>query len=156
MDRIVTYLSDPAWWFTAVFVAVLSSIAAAFLKDAFLSIFSKISVKYKILKQKRDANFEEEVNECINDNTLLILKFCKVILQTCLLTTLSVCYFVSYLSYISLPAEAHAKYKIMIGFLVILTGSTVTTGMLLYPPRISAATTAYKKYRINMLNRKKQ
>ena len=32
MGEVVDYLQDPAWWFTAVFVATIASILASFLK----------------------------------------------------------------------------------------------------------------------------
>jgi len=154
MDRIVTYLSDPAWWFTAVFIAILASIAAAFLKDILLSALSKVSNKYKIRKQKRDADIEREINECMSDPTLLILTFCRIISQMCALYSLVILYALFFIMYISFSKDGNIRIKFILIALLMLSGITVVFGLMRVNPRVSLMKDAYRKYRANTLEQK--
>jgi hypothetical protein len=154
MNRIGTYLSDPVWWFTAVFVAVLASLAAAFLKDALLSVLARVSAKYKTRKQNRDARIEKEVNECVSDSTFLTLTFCKVIFQTCAIACLITIYCFATFLYISLPKDKDVKIKLVLITLVILAGVAVVVSMVRHTPRVRIMKDAYRKYRANMLEQK--
>ena len=73
MNRISDFLSDPAWWFTAVFVAVLASVAAAFIKDAIVSFLAGFTRYFRDLKQRRDAEIEKEVALILGDPRLLAI-----------------------------------------------------------------------------------
>lgn len=154
MNRIITYLSDPAWWFTAVFIAIIASIVAAFLKDALLSALSKVSKTYKTRKQNRDADVEKEVNEYMSDPTLLILTFCKIIFQTCAFSCLMTIYCFATFAYVSLPKDGDFRIKLMLGTMVFLAGAGVIFGIVRHTPRVRVMKDAYRKYRANMLEQK--
>lgn len=56
MSTIVSNLSDPAWWFTAFFIAIVASVLAGFLKDRLERSISRTSDGFR---QKRAASIEE-------------------------------------------------------------------------------------------------
>ena len=47
MDEITNRLKIPGWWFTAVVVSTLASLAAGYLKDAILAALAGISTRMK-------------------------------------------------------------------------------------------------------------
>jgi hypothetical protein len=47
MEKIITSLKTPEWWFTACFVAVLSSVVAAFVREWISIIGSRYSVRMR-------------------------------------------------------------------------------------------------------------
>lgn len=47
MTPILNNISDPSWWFTAFFVAIVSSVIAGFLKDKVERFLSRISESYR-------------------------------------------------------------------------------------------------------------
>lgn len=123
MNRITEHLTDPGWWFTAVFVAVLVSLAAAFLKDALLTALAKVSKYYRTRKKQRDEEVEKQVNLILNDPILFILSYSKIIFQTSAALTLTTIYSVMYGLYISLPEGVNIKAKLILGFMTILSGA---------------------------------
>ncbi len=54
MDEILTNLTTPAWWWTAIFAATLASILASYLKPIFDMTWSKLSDRYKIQMTKSE------------------------------------------------------------------------------------------------------
>ena len=53
MQRIVEYLKDPGWWFSAFFVAILASLLAAFLRDWLGGALSRLSTRYRRYRLRR-------------------------------------------------------------------------------------------------------
>lgn len=53
MDRIYAYLKDPGWWFSAFFVALLTSIFAAYLKDWIGAALGGMSVRYRNYRRRK-------------------------------------------------------------------------------------------------------
>lgn len=79
MSRICVLLRDPTWWFTAVLVAVLASLAASFLRDVLLSALATVSRTCRQVKQRSDDSIAQQANTLANDETLLVLATCTEI-----------------------------------------------------------------------------
>jgi hypothetical protein len=53
MNRIFENLQDPSWWFTAIFVAIIVSVFAAYLKEVLSKFLSHFSTRINKWRQKR-------------------------------------------------------------------------------------------------------
>lgn len=53
MNQIISSIKDPAWWFTAVFIGIIVSVFAAFIKDFIQGFFAKISSRSREKQAKR-------------------------------------------------------------------------------------------------------
>lgn len=146
MNRIAEYLSDPGWWFTAVFVAVLASLAAAFLKDAVLASLAKVSKYYRDRKKEQDEEVEKQLKLFLSDSTLFLLSFCRVIMQTSVFLTFFLIFSVMYGFYISLPQDANIRIKVFLGSLTIMGGVATTYSMFKVLPKVKVIKTAHKRY----------
>ena len=73
MSAILKYLKDHAWWFNAVFVAVVVNVVAGLLRGAISSFLSRISKSYAERKKTREAAFRAKVQNLASDHTSLIL-----------------------------------------------------------------------------------
>jgi len=47
MDAIIKNLSDPSWWFSAFFIAIIASVVAGFLKDRIERLISNVSDNFR-------------------------------------------------------------------------------------------------------------
>jgi hypothetical protein len=61
MEAIAKNLSDPSWWFSALFVAIIASVIAGFLKDRVERMFSRVSDSFR----RRRANELEVRNKTL-------------------------------------------------------------------------------------------
>lgn len=52
MDKIVELIKDPSWWFSALFISIVTSLLAAFLKDWFSKLLSHFSKTYRLHRYK--------------------------------------------------------------------------------------------------------
>ncbi len=73
MDTISKLLSDPAWWFTAIFIAIVINLLSTYLRDFIDRIFSKLSRKYRLRTIKKDKEGEQLAVHLANDPTMLVM-----------------------------------------------------------------------------------
>ena len=57
MDWLRKLVSDPGWWVTAVFVGLIVSVAAGFLKDAISRLLASFSKRFRTWRSTRRAAF---------------------------------------------------------------------------------------------------
>jgi protein-S-isoprenylcysteine O-methyltransferase Ste14 len=79
MDKILKFLQDPSWWFSAFFVAIIASILAAFAKDWIGNLISHFSGSYRKWNQKRVAAQNERVNRLASNFDCLVISYLKSI-----------------------------------------------------------------------------
>ncbi|MFL6207786.1 MAG: hypothetical protein ACJ74W_02985 [Pyrinomonadaceae bacterium] len=53
LDKILENTRDPSWWFTALFIAIIASLLAAYIKELLGKLFSRLSPRFKFWWQKR-------------------------------------------------------------------------------------------------------
>ena len=90
MDAIANNLSDPSWWFSAFFVAIIASVVAGFLKDRIERLISKVSDSFR---RRRAAALEQRTKtiEVLVDNPTYLsfaLHRANLRLVLCAMTTL--------------------------------------------------------------------
>jgi hypothetical protein len=73
MGRIVDAITDPAWWFTTVFVALLLAIAGPRVDALFRRILSGTSERFRRYSANKAAKEKELIEELSNDDTRLIV-----------------------------------------------------------------------------------
>jgi hypothetical protein len=62
MTDIGSLLRSPAWWFGAVFIALIISVIAAFLKDGISRLFSQLKRRVSVSRDKRRQEDDEYVS----------------------------------------------------------------------------------------------
>lgn len=53
MQHIVEFTKDPGWWFSAVFIAILAAVLAAYIKDWFGNFLSALSLRYRTRRRNK-------------------------------------------------------------------------------------------------------
>jgi len=81
LEKIISYLKDPAWWFTAVFIGILASLAAGFLKDAVRNLLGKFSTTYRVKQIEKNKTFERELDALLKDQSYMIITFLRYAIQ---------------------------------------------------------------------------
>lgn len=113
MHGILKVLSDPEWWFTTVFIAIIVSVFAPFLKGALLTGLAKISTSFRARKERRDRQFKKEVALIFHDRTLLIHYVCRLICIINLIGVLIIANIVSCCAYLTVRALVSAPPRIL-------------------------------------------
>ena len=139
MDAIAKNLSDPSWWFSAFFVAIVASVAAGFLKDRIERLFSKVSDTFR---RRRAAALElrtKTIEALVENPTYLSLVLHRATLRlvlwvmaTLLFVSTSILLNVTPQSdetLIWLGQKEFAKYALMplLGFASVLVGYRAAT-----------------------------
>ncbi|UUY10292.1 hypothetical protein LRS11_09810 [Pseudomonas sp. J452] len=75
MSGIVENLKDPSWWFSAFFIAIVASVIAGFAKDRIGLLAASLSSSMKLRQEKRLIAKKAQIEQLIENETLLILKF---------------------------------------------------------------------------------
>lgn len=70
MDEIRNSFSSPAWWFSAVFLAIVVNVLSAYLKSPIDKLLSKISTTWRNRNEAARAQYLQKVNEVQNDHEL--------------------------------------------------------------------------------------
>ena len=78
MDAILENLLDPAWWFTAVFISILASIASAYLRDWLIHLTAEAPRKYQAWRERQIQNECAFVEMLASDATRLVIANIKV------------------------------------------------------------------------------
>jgi hypothetical protein len=82
MDSIIRQLQDPGWWFTAVFVGTLISVASPFLYDGLSAIASRFSAAVKERRRLRLERRARFVALLVAHPNLLLMQMAWVIFGT--------------------------------------------------------------------------
>jgi hypothetical protein len=97
MDSIFKLIKDPSWWFTAVFIAILASVAASYFRDGISSVAARMS---KVLRARRVTRLANE-----SSRILFLAAHPSLLLMEMLHTTLLFICFLSQVGmYLMLPA----------------------------------------------------
>jgi hypothetical protein len=73
MPTIAESLSSPSWWFTAVFVAIIASVIAAFTRDWMQQAASHLSKRTRARIARKNELDARTINALARDDTKLIL-----------------------------------------------------------------------------------
>src|SRR5690242_3831900 len=93
MQKIVELLKTPEWWFSAVFIAVITSVIAAFAMDWIAKILSGASVAYRGYRTRREAELTAKATELAEHPELLIVEYLRAIAQLILIFMLMALFF---------------------------------------------------------------
>jgi len=85
MRRIIELIKMPEWWFSAVFIAIIASVIAAFTKDWISRGLSFVSQAYKTRASLREAAREEKAAVLAAHPELLIIEFIRAVAQIILI-----------------------------------------------------------------------
>lgn len=77
MKQILEYLRDPSWWFTAFFIAIISSVIAGFAKDYLEAVGSNLSTTAKLRQVRRSENRERFISALENSESYLLLSMIR-------------------------------------------------------------------------------
>jgi hypothetical protein len=78
MSIIEKYISDPGWWFSAFFIAIIASLIAGFLKDILTAWLSKTSTWFVNVRVKSIEKRKRRVSILVNNSSLLIIEAVRV------------------------------------------------------------------------------
>ena len=95
MKQIFEYLSDPSWWFTAFFIAIISSVIAAFAKDYLEALGSNLSTTAKLKQVRRSENRERFLSALENGESYLLLSMIRSSGMLILMASSMILFFVS-------------------------------------------------------------
>ena len=73
MDEILKSFSSPAWWFSAVIVALVINIISSYLKPQFDRFFSSIFISWRNRSSTAKLKYEERVRMVSKDTDLQII-----------------------------------------------------------------------------------
>lgn len=93
MSSIVENLKDPSWWFSAFFIAIVASVIAGFAKDRLGLLAASFSSSIKLRQEKRLIAKQAQIEQLVENETLLILKS----IQAGVATILSLLIFIMFL-----------------------------------------------------------
>jgi hypothetical protein len=82
MDQVLAYIKDPAWWFSAFFIAIIASIIAGFAKDRIGQWASTISERSRERHQKRLAARAAAVEALAKNEGFLIVSMVRAVALT--------------------------------------------------------------------------
>jgi len=153
MEKIVSFLKDPAWWFTAVFIAIIASLAAGFSKDAVQNIFAKFSKTYQIKRDERERKFQIEVEALLRDKEYMIFTFLRSLTQIVACMTLITIFIMTFMiaTIYSLQEPARISLKYTLYIVSLISGIGTLWGTIYSTPRIQALKRAYNNYRKRIL-----
>ena len=130
MKRIVDFLADPAWWFTAVFVGVMASLFASYLRDVIGRAVATVSARQRKRSETRARELARRADELAADKTMFLLANMKAIGATvvffCLLL-LSVLLIVLFFGPLSSPLEASERVARIV-LLLLVVFATLAVG----------------------------
>jgi hypothetical protein len=95
MKQILEFIKDPSWWFTAFFIAIISSIIAGFAKDYIGSLGSNLSATARERQRRRSENLETFISALENSESYLLLSMTRSIILLVLMALTIILFFVS-------------------------------------------------------------
>jgi len=100
MGSILSLLTSPEWWFTAVAVSVPVGIFSAYMKEWLSSALASISQRYSLYRQKKKLQRDKVVAFLVREPQLLLLEYVRFGTQ--------------FIAYLSLAALAFAVPAYMV------------------------------------------
>lgn len=94
MDQIKNYISDPAWWFSTVLVAIIASVIAGFIKDRISLLFSHVSARFRLWSQKRTKQQEELIAVLSDNPNYLLMGLGKMLMMATMFTGTIIIYLI--------------------------------------------------------------
>jgi len=158
MDKILEQLKDPSWWFSAFFIAIVSSVVAAFLKDWASIIVAKFSSSYRKKKAERIARDQKFIKRLADNFEFLVIEYIKSSLTIVLFLFSVVLFFLvpilgMTLSIASTYTESpliKTSTETSLNLIIAMTvsfGSISAVAGYLSVSRLELVTKAYKEYR---------
>lgn len=86
MEQISAHIKDPAWWFSAFFIAIIASVVAGFAKDYIQAALSRFSTRATVRQAERVIR-QERVFVALEENgTFLILTMLRATVMLIMMT----------------------------------------------------------------------
>jgi len=73
MEQIVAYIKDPAWWFSAFFIAIIASVVAGFAKDRIERGLGYLSNRAREWQQRKSEEREKVIRALAQNEGFLII-----------------------------------------------------------------------------------
>jgi hypothetical protein len=77
MEQIVTYVKDPAWWFSAFFIAIIASVIAGFTKDRIERGLASLFVWARAYQKERAERRQAVIDALAHNETFLIISMIR-------------------------------------------------------------------------------
>lgn len=103
MDKILENLKDPSWWFTAVFIAIVANILAAFFRSGLSVALSTMSKRYRVWREKKKVDEEREIAVIASDATLLVAECIRSAVMTMLSLYTAILFIGGFVAYKFVP-----------------------------------------------------
>ena len=97
MEKIGSLLTDPSWWFSAIFVAMIVSIISGFLKDKIGEALSHFSVFWKERRRVQKETREAVIQALMDDDTYRSMISFKLLSGFIMSLTLLIIFVISFL-----------------------------------------------------------
>lgn len=95
MTQILEYIKDPAWWFSAFFIAIIASVVAGFAKDYIQSWIGNLSAKAKQRQSRRSEDRERALTALEENETFLIISMIRAVALLILMMSAIILFVVS-------------------------------------------------------------
>lgn len=95
MTQIIEYIKDPAWWFSAFFIAIIASVAAGFAKDYIQASVGNLSAKAKQRVARRFEDRERALVALEESEGFLVLSMLRAVALLILMMSTIILFVVS-------------------------------------------------------------
>jgi hypothetical protein len=155
MDQITKFIKDPAWWFTTVFVAIISSVIAAYLKDQIQNLIGHLSSKYRDRLKEKKKLLDLELHYLVEEPDYLILAFIRLTFMFVGMVALMLMYTMSSLLFIVYVKQdvVSASVKATLGFLAATSSVASIFSMFTVLPRLKVLKKAFYTYKQKIKNK---
>ncbi|WP_172146444.1 hypothetical protein [Pseudomonas tumuqii] len=92
MESIAAYIKDPGWWFSAVFVAIIASIFAGFLKDNIEKLLSNIFTGLKAWRATREERRRIIIESLLKDKMYFVISLFRAAIGVTIFTLFTLIY----------------------------------------------------------------
>lgn len=112
MNSIITNLSDPSWWFTAFFIAIVASVIAGFLKDKIEKFLGRTFSGLQRWRADKKAQRDKMIEEILSNQMYFTIALFNMVLKVIL-------FGVSVTMYLTFPMMVAAMpYKLPYEFFI--------------------------------------
>jgi len=92
MNSIIMNLSDPGWWFTAVFMAIVASVIAGFLKDKIAEFLGNTFSGLRRWREEKKAQRDKIIEAMISNQIYFTIALFVVVLKSIFFLLLTMLY----------------------------------------------------------------
>ena len=92
MDAIARLFKDPTWWFTAVFIAILASLFASYLRDGISFLTAKTSSSLQARRIARLTREQKRIDFLVSHPNIILMEIMTCTIQTVYACTLLITY----------------------------------------------------------------